>query len=104
MAGDTPGRLTREEVGHVAHLARLELTEDELERFARQLSAVLGHAEALRGLDVSALAPTSHPLELENVLRPDTVRAGLTREEALAAAPATESGCFVVPRILGEAP
>ena len=104
MAGDTPGRLTREEVGHVAHLARLELTEDELERFAGQLSAVLGHAEALRRLDVSALAPTSHPLELENVLRPDDVRPGLSRDEALAAAPATEAGCFVVPRILGEAP
>lgn len=104
MAGEAPGRLTRDEVAHVAHLARLALSEEELDRFAGQLSAVLEHVETIRRLDCADLPPTSHPLELENVLRPDERRPGLGRDEVLAAAPAIENGCFVVPRILGEAP
>ena len=99
-----PDRLSPEEVAHVAHLARLELGADELERYAHQLSAVLEHVEALRRLDCSALPPTSHPLALENVLRDDELAPSLPRDEVLAAAPASENGCFVVPRILGEAP
>lgn len=99
-----PGRLSAEEVAHVAHLARLELGEEEIERYAGQLSAVLDHVEALRRLDLSGLPPTSHPLALENVLREDELRPSLDRDEVLAAAPASEKGCFVVPRILGEAP
>lgn len=104
MSPDGTGRLSREEVAHVARLARLELEADELDRFAGQLSAVLEHVEAIRRLELGELPATSHPFELENVLRPDEVRPGLSRDEVLAAAPEAENGCFVVPRILGEAP
>jgi len=97
-------RLTAEEVAHVALLARLELRPDELDRYASQLSAVLDHVEAIRKLDLSELSPTSHPLALHNVLRDDEPVEGLDRGEVLAGAPAAEKGCFLVPRILGEAP
>ncbi|HUZ19730.1 MAG TPA: Asp-tRNA(Asn)/Glu-tRNA(Gln) amidotransferase subunit GatC [Acidimicrobiales bacterium] len=89
---------------HVAHLARLELTGEEVAHFAVQLSAVLEHVESLRRLDIASVPPTSHALELVNVLREDVVRPGLDRDEVLAEAPATEAGRFRVPSILGEAP
>ncbi|MCU1490029.1 MAG: glutamyl-tRNA amidotransferase subunit [Acidimicrobiaceae bacterium] len=98
------GEISVEEVAHVAHLARLELDPDELARYAEQLSAVLEHVEAVRRLDTAEVPPTSHALELRNVLRPDEIRASLSPEEVLACAPAVESGRFKVPRILGEAP
>lgn len=99
-----PGRLSAGEVAHVARLARLELSAEEVDRYAGQLSHVLEHVEAIRRLDCSALPPTAHPLALDNVLRPDEAVACLERDEVLAAAPAAENGCFAVPRILGEAP
>ncbi len=98
------GALSPEEVAHVAHLARLELTGDEVDHFAVQLSAVLEHVESLRRLDIATVPPTSHTLELVNVLREDVVRPGLDREEVLAGAPSAEAGRFRVPPILGEAP
>ena len=91
-------------MAHVAHLARLALTEEEIERFTAQLAAVLGHAADVAVLDLSGVAPTAHPLPLRNVLRDDEVRPGLDRDETLAQAPASEDGRFLVPRILGEAP
>lgn len=99
-----PERLTRDEVAHVARLARLELTEAELDLFTGQLGAVLEHAEDVEALDVAGVPPTAHPFELVNVLRPDEVRPGLDREEVLAAAPAVEDHRFKVPPILGEEP
>ncbi len=99
-----PDALSHDEVAHVARLARLELEDAELETYRQQLSHVLEHVEAVRRLDTAALAPTSHPFALENVLRPDTVAPGVARDEVLAAAPAAEDGRFRVPRILGEAP
>jgi aspartyl-tRNA(Asn)/glutamyl-tRNA(Gln) amidotransferase subunit C len=97
-------RITRADVAHVADLARLTLTDDELERFTVQLAAVLDHARDVEALDTSSVPPTAHPLPLANVLRDDVVRPGLSRDEALAAAPAVEDGRFVVPPVLGEAP
>jgi aspartyl-tRNA(Asn)/glutamyl-tRNA(Gln) amidotransferase subunit C len=94
--------LGREEVTHIASLARLALTEEELETFAEQLSAVLDHVDALRQLDLADLPPMHHPLPLENVLRPDEFAPRLDRDEVLAAAPAQENGRFRVPRILAE--
>lgn len=88
----------------MAGLARLRLTDEELDRFTEQLGAVLDHAADVAALDTSGVPPTAHPLPLSNVLRPDTVVAGLDREEVLAQAPAAEDGRFRVPRILGEAP
>lgn len=88
----------------MARLARLDLTEDELERFTGQLGAVLEHAADIAALDIADVPPTAHPLPLVNVLRDDAPVASLDREEVLAQAPAAEDGRFKVPRILGEAP
>lgn len=96
--------LSAEEVAHVATLARLALSEEERTLFASQLSSVLGHVASLQRLDTSDVPPTSHPLELVNVLRPDVEVPSLSAEEALSGAPEAEDGRFRVPRILGEAP
>jgi aspartyl-tRNA(Asn)/glutamyl-tRNA(Gln) amidotransferase subunit C len=96
--------LSRQEVAHVARLARLALSEEELDRYTVQLAAVLEHAADVEALDTSGVPPTAHPLELLNVLRADEVRPSLDREEVLAMAPEAEDGRFRVPRILGEAP
>jgi aspartyl-tRNA(Asn)/glutamyl-tRNA(Gln) amidotransferase subunit C len=97
-------RITTADVAHVARLARLELTEDELERFTVQLGAVLEHARDVEALDTADVPPTAHPLPLVNVLRDDVVEPSLDRDEVLSQAPAVEEHRFRVPRILGEAP
>ncbi len=103
MAGEgSRAGLTREDAAYVARLARIELTEEELGTYARQLAVVLDHAAEIAALDTSGLVPTAHPLPLENVLRPDVVRPSVDREEVLAMAPAVEDQRFRVPRILGE--
>ena len=102
MAG--PARLTRDEVAHVAALARLELTEEELDLYTVQLAKVLDHAADVSSLDLAGVPLTSHAMAVTNVLRPDEVRPCLDREEVLAQAPSVEDHRFRVPRILGEAP
>ena len=97
-------RITRADVAHVAALARLELTDEELDLFTGQLAAVLDHAADVEALDTEGVPPTAHPLELENVLREDVVRPSLSRDEVLAEAPSSEEGRFRVPPVLGEAP
>ena len=97
-------RITREDVAHVARLARLELTDDELELFTGQLAAVLDHAEDVAALDVAGVPPTAHPLPIRNVLRADEPRPSLDRDEVLAVAPLVEDDRFRVPPVLGEAP
>ena len=97
-------RITRDDVAHVASLARLTLTEDELDRFTDQLAAVLDHAADVEALELDDVAPTAHPYPLVNVVRPDEIRPSLDRDEVLAAAPAAEDGMFRVPPVLGEAP
>src|SRR5215472_18135102 len=97
-------RLSREDAAYVARLARLDLSDEELDTYAGQLAAVLEHAAAVAALDTRDVEPTSHPLPLRNVLRTDEVRPSLDRSEVLAQAPAAEQGRFRVPRILGEAP
>jgi aspartyl-tRNA(Asn)/glutamyl-tRNA(Gln) amidotransferase subunit C len=89
--------ITREEVVHVAGLARLELTEDELTRFAEQLNAILEAVGKVSELDLSDVEPTLHPLELANVWAEDEPRPSLTVEEALANAPDREGDAFRVP-------
>jgi aspartyl-tRNA(Asn)/glutamyl-tRNA(Gln) amidotransferase subunit C len=88
----------------VARLARLELSEPEVEQFTAQLRTVLEHASDVAALDLSHLEPSSHPIAMGNVVRPDVVRPSLDRDEVLAAAPAVEDHRFRVPRIVGEAP
>jgi len=97
-------RITRDDVAHVARLARLSLTDEELDMFTGQLAAVLDHAEDVESLDLEGVPPTSHPYPLKNVLRPDEVDVTVSRDEVLAAAPQAEDGQFRVPPILGEAP
>ena len=103
MARD-PARLTRGDVEHVAKLARLDLSDEEIDTFTEQLAVILEHAALVAALDIADVPPTAHPLPLVNVLRADAVQQCLDREEVLAAAPAAEDGRFRVPRILGDAP
>lgn len=104
MAAEGRASITREDVAHVARLARLSLGDDELEMFTGQLAAVLDHAQDVASLDTAGVPATAHPLPLENVLRDDEVRPSLDRAEVLAAAPAVEDDRFRVPPVLGEAP
>ncbi len=101
---DEPKRLTRAEVAHVAVLARLDLSEEELDLYTEQLAQVLDHAADVASLDLAGVAPTAHALAVTNVLRPDEPTPGVDREEVLAQAPSVEDHRFRVPRILGEAP
>ena len=94
--------ITRDQVAYVARLARLSLTEDELDRYTQQLASVLVHARDVAALDLSEVPPTAHPLPVTNVLRTDEVRPSLDRDEVLAAAPAVEDRRFKVPRIVGD--
>ncbi len=96
--------LSRDDVAHVANLARLDLTDDELDLFTNQLAAVLDHAADVEALDVGDVPPTSHPYPLHNVFRADVERPCLDRAEVLAEAPLAEDGRFRVPAILGEEP
>jgi len=93
-------RVTVETVDHVARLARLSLTAEERETFARQLEAVLAYAESMQGLDTAGVEPMSHAAGAAR-FREDVPRPGLDREAALAAAPDAEEGLFRVPRVIG---
>lgn len=98
------GEIGRDDVAHVARLARLAVSEEEIDLFTGQLGAVLEHAEAMRRLDTAGVPPTGHPFPLRNVLRPDERRPSLDRDEVLAQAPQAEDGRFRVPRIIGPEP
>jgi aspartyl-tRNA(Asn)/glutamyl-tRNA(Gln) amidotransferase subunit C len=95
--------LSREDVLHVARLARLALTPEEVERFRAQLSQILEHAARVTEVAAPDVPPTSHPLPLVNVFRDDVVGECLTQKEALSTAPEAEDGRFKVPRIIEEA-
>jgi aspartyl-tRNA(Asn)/glutamyl-tRNA(Gln) amidotransferase subunit C len=99
-----PDRITRDDVAHVARLARLTLTDAELDRYTDQLADILGHAQDMAALDLTDVEPTAHPLPLRNVLRDDVVTPLVDRDEVLAAAPATEDGLFRVPPVIGVEP
>jgi aspartyl-tRNA(Asn)/glutamyl-tRNA(Gln) amidotransferase subunit C len=96
--------LSRDDVAKVAKLARLRLSDEELNMFTEQLGGVLEHAKDMNSLDLSALEPTSNPFGLTNVTREDIIWKSLDREAVLAEAPDAQDGRFAVPRILGEAP
>jgi aspartyl-tRNA(Asn)/glutamyl-tRNA(Gln) amidotransferase subunit C len=89
--------IDRDQVLHVARLARLELTDDEVERMASELSGILDHVERISELDLEGVEPTSHVVALENVLRPDEPEPCLPRERALEPAPDPADGAFRVP-------
>jgi aspartyl-tRNA(Asn)/glutamyl-tRNA(Gln) amidotransferase subunit C len=95
-------RVTREEIAHLAHLARLAVTDEELDLFAGQLAAVLDAVAQVGKADVEDVAPTTHAVPMTNVARPDVARPSLPRDVVLAGAPAAEDDRFRVPRILQE--
>ena len=94
--------ITREEVAHLARLARLDLGEEELDHLASQLDVIIGAVAKVTEVAADDIPPTSHALPLTNVMRADEVRPGLDPEQALSGAPAAEDGRFRVPRIVGE--
>ncbi|AGB22580.1 glutamyl-tRNA(Gln) and/or aspartyl-tRNA(Asn) amidotransferase, C subunit [Mycobacterium sp. JS623] len=96
-------QISRDEVAHLARLARLALTDDELDSYAGQLDAILGHVSQIQAVDVTGVEATDNPLKDVNVFRSDVVEPCLTQAQALAEAPKSVEGRFAVPRILGEA-
>ena len=96
--------LDRDQVLHVARLARLELSDDEVQRMASELSHVLDHIEKIGELDLDEVEPTSHVIQVENVLRPDEPRPCLPREKALEQAPDPADGGFRVPSPVAREP
>lgn len=96
------GGISRDEAAHLARLARLALGDDELDHLAAQLDQIISAVARVQEVAADDIPPTSHALPLTNVYRPDEVRPGLSREQALAAAPAVEQDRFRVPRILEE--
>ena len=98
---DTPS-ITRDEIAHLANLARIDLTDAELDHLAPQLSVILESVASISGVADENTPPTSHALPLTNVFREDVVTPGLTADEALSGAPEQEGQRFKVPRILGD--
>jgi aspartyl-tRNA(Asn)/glutamyl-tRNA(Gln) amidotransferase subunit C len=95
-------KLDREQVLHIAELAKLSLTEQETELFAEQLSEILAYAERLNCLDTDAIPPTAQAIHMRNVIRPDVVRPSLTPDQVLANAPQRQDDYFEVKPILEE--
>lgn len=93
-------RISKEEVKHVAHLARLALTEEDIQKFTQQLDAMITYAEQLNELDTENVEPTSHVLNMKNVMREDISEKGLPVEEVLKNAPEHEDGQIKVPSII----
>ena len=94
--------ISRDEVAHLANLARIDLDDAELDHLAPQLSVILESIASISGVAGDDVPPTSHPLPLTNVFRDDVITPGLTPEQALSGAPEVEQQRFSVPRILGE--
>ena len=95
--------ISRAEVEKVSLLARLSLSDEELDRMTSQMGDILGYVDLLSELDTEQVEPMAHALEVANVLRDDAARPSLDREEALANAPHRDGECYLVPAVLGEA-
>lgn len=94
-------KITKEEVLHVAKLARLEMDDTAVEKFSEQIGTILSYMDTLNRVDTQGVNPTSHAISLNNAFREDEETGSLDRDAALANAPEREDGCFVVPRIVG---
>lgn len=101
-ATETPRRIGRDDVAHLARLARLAVTDEELDLFAGQLDVILGAVARVGEVAAADIPPTTHAVPLANVFRPDRVVASLPRPAVLAGAPSVEDAKFRVPRILSE--
>ncbi|MFS3127943.1 Asp-tRNA(Asn)/Glu-tRNA(Gln) amidotransferase subunit GatC [Nocardioides sp. Bht2] len=97
-----PAEITRDEVAHLANLARIDLSDAELDHLAPQLSVILDSVRSISAVAGDDVPATSHPMPLTNVLRADVVTPSLTAEQALAMAPESENQRFSVPKILGD--
>ncbi|MDY0395645.1 Asp-tRNA(Asn)/Glu-tRNA(Gln) amidotransferase subunit GatC [Virgibacillus halophilus] len=95
-------KITKDQVKHVAELARLSIKEEEAEMFTNHLSAIIGYAEQLNELDTDGVEPTTHVLDLKNVMRKDEPKKWISQAEALKNAPDQQDGLFRVPSILAD--
>jgi aspartyl-tRNA(Asn)/glutamyl-tRNA(Gln) amidotransferase subunit C len=93
-------KISRQEVAHVAQLARLELDQEQIELFTGQFNTVLEYMDRLRRVDTSGVEPTSHAIPLQNVFMDDHVSPSIPKEEALANAPEKRKDCFTVPKVI----
>jgi len=93
-------KISKDEVAHVAHLARLEFGETETEKFTAQLNDILRYMDKLNEVDTSGVAPMTHAIAQKNAFREDAVDPSLPPEDALANAPAARGGCFQVPKVI----
>ncbi len=93
--------ISEADVRHVALLARLALSDEQVSRLQSDINSILGHVEAMQALDLEGVEPTSHSIPLRNATRADEVRPCLSRDLALLNAPEAEGGAFVIPRIVG---
>jgi aspartyl-tRNA(Asn)/glutamyl-tRNA(Gln) amidotransferase subunit C len=93
-------KITKEEVLHVAELARLDMDDEAVAKFSEQIGTILAYMDTLNQVDTRGVPPTSHALSLHNAFREDEAAGSLDRDDALANAPEREDGCFVVPRIV----
>jgi aspartyl-tRNA(Asn)/glutamyl-tRNA(Gln) amidotransferase subunit C len=94
-------KITKEEVMHVAELARLDLDEEAIELYTKQLGDILTYMETLNRVDTENVAPTSHAIFINNAFREDDVKVSIPRDRALANAPQSKEGSFVVPKVVG---
>lgn len=94
-------KITKEEVLHVAKLARLDMAEAAVEKFSEQIGTILSYMDTLNQVDTRGVVPTTHAISLNNAFREDEETGSLDRDAALANAPEREDGCFVVPRVVG---
>lgn len=93
-------KISKEEILHVANLARLELDDAAIERFAGQIATILAYVDKLNQVETKGIAPTSHAISLTNAFREDTATEHMEREAALANAPEKEDGNFLVPKVI----
>jgi aspartyl-tRNA(Asn)/glutamyl-tRNA(Gln) amidotransferase subunit C len=93
-------KITKQEVLHVAHLARLNVDEAMVDRFSEQLGKILEYVETLNQLDTTGVAPTSHAIDMSNAFREDALSASIDRQSAMSNAPQEDDGSFIVPKVI----
>lgn len=93
-------KITKDQVEHVANLARLNLTEEEKEQMTKDMEAIIGFADQINSLDIADVKPTDHVIPINNVFREDVAAPSMDREKLLSNAPNQENGCFSVPKVM----
>lgn len=96
------GKISEAQVRHISHLSRLKPTDEEVQRFSEQLSAIIEYVEQLNEADTEDVQPSAHAIPVSNVFRPDEPKGGLTNDQALANAPQRDGSFFAVPKVLDQ--